>query len=214
MFTPIQTARKIPDAQYWTDLRDAYFKAKKGPLDEDDEWLVKAFQEGPSGGLVEYEVRYGEYGRGVFVKQDVPKGTMVWECSRDGAFRNEQQWLDFLSFLPPYMQYDCVQWAYASDGVVYLDLEPGTLFNHGGSAPTTDTPGSSGGQGYSSLRPNNLDSVKNEEEDYWYIANCDIMSGDELLCDYTTFHDYGKPLDWFQRSHDNIVKKGQYYSAD
>jgi hypothetical protein len=207
----------IPDAQFWTDLRAAYRQIKEvggQPVDDDDPWLKAALvQEWPlTGALIEYEVRLGEYGRGVYSKQTVPAGTPVWKCQHCGVFTTEQQWLAFLKLLPHHMQYDVVQWAFASDGVVYLDLEPATMFNHGGTFIAEEV-------GFSNVRPDNVICQKveinpnesNDDEEYQYVAKVDINVGDELLCDYSEFHDYANPLSWFVASHAQIVGKGIYY---
>jgi hypothetical protein len=103
----------IPDDQYWKNLRAAYATVKAG-LDDDDEydyWLADALLQDPphTGALIEFEIRQGPYGRGVYSKQHIPAGTPVWKCQHCGVFRNEQQWLDFLHLLPPHMQYDVVE---------------------------------------------------------------------------------------------------------
>jgi hypothetical protein len=215
----------IPDAQFWTDLRAAYRQVKevKGgqqEVDDDDPWLKAArVQEWPlTGALIEFEVRLGQYGRGVYSKQYVPAGTAVWKCQHCGVFRTEQQWLDFLKLLPPHMQYDVVQWAFAWDGVVYLDMEPASMFNHGGTFIAEEV-------GFSNVRPDNVicekiepinttnNTTSNDDDDecYQYIAKVDINAGDELLCDYSEFHDYANPLCWFVASHAQIVDQGIYY---
>ena len=75
--------RSIPTAEDFTKLREAYFAAKT-PDNKDDEDVRKAFEQGPTGALVDFEVRQGEYGRGLFAKQFIQKGTPVWDCDRVG----------------------------------------------------------------------------------------------------------------------------------
>jgi hypothetical protein len=208
----------IPDAQYWKDLRAAYAQVKAGlddEVDEEDYWLADALRQDPpeTGALIDYEIRQGQYGRGVYVQQDVLAGSPVWKCQHCGVFRNEQQWLDFLRLLPPHMQYDVVEWAYVTDGEVYLDFDPGSLKNHGYGSGSSSGSSTNNAEGFANVRPANLSCVEipDTDEEWQYIANVDIKAGEELLCDYTTFHDYANPLSWFVASNEQIVKRGIYY---
>lgn len=217
MFTAPAAKEKcvIPDAQYWKELRAAYAKVKAGLDDEEDYWLADALLQDPpeTGALIEYEIRQGQYGRGVYAKQDIQAGTPVWKCQHCGVFRTEQQWVDFLRLLPPHMQYDVVEWAYVTDGEVYLDFDPGSLKNHGcGSSSSSSNPATVA-EGFSNVMPANLECVEipDTDEEWQYIAKVDIHDGDELLCDYTKFHDYANPLSWFVASNEQIVKQGKYY---
>jgi hypothetical protein len=203
----------IPDAHYWAKLRGAYRKAKESvPVvdddeDNDDPWLKAAMErEWPlTGAQMEFEIRLGQHGRGVFSKENIPAGKVVWNCQHCGVFRTEQQWHTFLNLLPPHMQYDVVIWAFAWDGVLYLDLEPASMFNHGGSVIEDE--------GAVTVMPTNLTAVEiNPDEDEWqYVAKVDIKVGDELFCDYSEFHDYDNPLPWFIASHKQVVDDGIYY---
>jgi hypothetical protein len=223
----------VPDAQYWADLRAAYFKVKEeqGLPDKEDKWLKQALAKlGNDAALIPYEVRCGEYGRGIYSLERIKAGTPVWNCVLEGVFRNEQQWLDFLRLLPPHMQYDVVSWAYVdvTAGLLALDLDPGAMLNHGGSIIEQE-------DDYGSLKPDNVEFVKisaranaedadgvndssssdddddDDDDDWQLIAKVDINPGDELLCDYSKFHDYSEPLAWFVDSYDRIVENGLYY---
>jgi hypothetical protein len=68
-------------------------------------------------------------------------------------------------------------------------------------------------EGFNNVHPANLESVEipDTDEEWHYIAKVEINAGDELLCDYTSFHDYANPLSWFEASNEQIVKKGIYY---
>jgi hypothetical protein len=227
----------IPDAQYWADLRAAYFKVKEqdqqGLLpDKEDQWLKQALAKlDNDGALIPYEVRRGEYGRGIYSLEHIKAGTPVWNCVLEGVFRNEQQWLDFLRLLPPHMQYDVASWAYVyvADGLLWLDLDPGAMLNHGGSVIEQEDE-------YGNLKADNVEFVKisaranaedadgvndssssddddddDDDDDWQLIAKVDINPGDELLCDYSKFHDYSEPLAWFVDSYERIVENGLYY---
>ena len=195
----------LPGDEYWSKLREAYFAVKDPYEDEDDEDLREALEEDPNGALVPFEIRRNEYGRGIYATQFISEGTPVWNCEHAGVFRNEQQWLDFLKLLPPHMQHDCVEWAYVEDGDLWLDLEPCALMNHGGTAIEEED--------MKNVRPDNLECIElpSSDDEWQYIAKCDIQPGEELLCDYSKFHDYSESLDWFEESWDQIVEEEIYY---
>lgn len=196
----------IPDEEYWTKLRNAYFKVKDPCDDEDDVDLREALEEADNGALVAYEIRQCEYGRGIYATQFIPQGTPVWDCEHAGVFRNAQQWVDFLKLLPKHMQHDCVEWAYVEDGDLWLDLEPCALMNHGGTAIAEE-------EDMKHVRPDNLDCIElpNSDDEWQYIAKTDIQPGEELLCDYSKFHDYSESLEWFEDSWERIVEDKEYY---
>lgn len=202
--TRSRSTRPIPDAGVFQLVRKAYFQAKS-PDDEHDvelkEVLAKA---GECGALVPIEIRASKYGRGVFAKQDIPKGTPVWNLDRYGIFRSEQEWRKYLSFLPHNLQHDVIMWSYVldwdkDDQVVGIDLDQASVMNHGGkdamhlgvSMDSRDGPS------------NNLEYA--DGDDSCYVAKCDIKANEELLCDYSTFHVHNHGLSWYKEINDKIL---------
>jgi hypothetical protein len=226
----------IPDATYWDTLRAAYFKAKQQQeleqekeaeqKDEHDEWLEKCLKASYTGALIEYEVRWSDYGRGLFAAQPVQAGAPVWRCEHSGLFQTGQQWRYFLALLPPHMQRDCVDWFYVEDGLVYMPLDPAAMINHGGPVLLQE-------EGFEAhltrmdnvecikIAPNAEDDehardekkkVEDVEEEWKFFAKCDILPGDELLCDYSSINDYNAPpIPWLVESRAQILEKEVYY---
>ena len=210
---------KIPNSQYWKLLRKSYFKSKGSSDPEWDADLREFLCEvGPCGALVPYEIRTdGQYGRGVFTKKDIKKGTYVWNTDLSGRWLTQQQWESFLGMLPPYMQIDVVEWAYCMADkdlpdvglMVHLDLEPSAMINHGGPDVPYD--------GFINCRPDNVEDVEidSEYDDEWrLVAKHDIPAGSEILVDYTTFHDYKNTedkLEYFEDSWEQIIEDKEYF---
>mmetsp|Transcript_8519 Transcript_8519/g.21286 ORF Transcript_8519/g.21286 Transcript_8519/m.21286 type:complete len:356 (-) Transcript_8519:30-1097(-) len=140
---------------------------------------------------------------------------------------------------------------------VYLDLDAGSLINHGG----TDVSDYEGwfeeedldDDGKKSklaecLKPDNImevtrkqyldtrqqkvedeqsdsdsdsdsDSEEEDDDEEYIVAKVDIFPGDELLIDYSRFHDYKNcdednpdaKTSWFEGMYDRIMKRNEYY---
>jgi hypothetical protein len=126
-----------------------------------------------SGIDIDYEVKVGPRGRGVFVAMNpVPKGKQVWKAASKysyATFRKPEDMIDFLELLPHDWQCDILLWAYPNGKKARIDLNEGSYINH------ADEP-----------RLVNLD-------DNCYAVR-DIAVGEELLMDYSQFIE---KLEWF-----------------
>ena len=212
----------IPDASTFEKIRQAYFAAKKQSGDEDDphDATVRAAlkNNGPSGALVPLEIRQSKLGgRGLFVVQTepVPAGTPVYEATRYGIFRTESQWKRFLDLLPgEILRRDVVVWSYVLDWgsgleVVAVDLDEGSLMNHGALDDDGDDDAAAVSESSSALgKTRERANIRYCNETGCYIAIRDIQPSDELLCDYASFHKYDHKLDWYDRTWNDIVAKG------
>ena len=124
-----------------------------------------------------YEVGHNSYGRGIYAKADIPKGSLVWHNIRSATFSEGMQFREFVMTLPPELGCDVLQWSYVMDEKIYCDLDEGSFCNDGYSV---------GG---------NIDI--NEEVSAKFIAKAgmqlfaarDIKEGEELLCNYASFSD-------------------------
>lgn len=212
----------IPTASDFAAIRGAYFAAKANSRDPHDEEVDAAFRENASGArIVPLEIRVSTLGsRGLFTQQRVAKGQPVYEARRGGIFRSEVEWRTFLELLPSDdLRYDVVLWSYVlleendnddgenqDDGketfVVGLDLDEGSLMNHGvltsleSSTPLLNSHGSHAlSTSYANVHFN----------DDLLVATRDIEAGEELLCDYGTFHQSKHSLTWYKQTWEEFV---------
>ena len=167
---------------------------------------MDAIADNPSGFRIAYEVRQtAAKGRGLFVKQFVPRGACICD-DREGFFTTEKQWRDYLSLLPPDLARDCVDWVAvdSEEGVeaVSLSFCDASLMNHGWS--TRFWPLEKLCARFS-RRPKPRANVKSRWFDgMWHVvATRDIQEGEELLCDYTQSHNYDHGL---ERSTTNTIQ--------
>jgi hypothetical protein len=206
--------RPIPDEESWNLLLETYRKVKNNTDNEHDVALFERIQtNGRCGARVPFEVRQAPgKGRGVFATAFIPKQTCVWEC-RSGRFVTETQMQSFLQALPLELSQDVATWAFVDDldddGImaVYLDFDESALLNDGASIPRNwlvrifcpcKNKNKRRNENYTPDAPANLH--EHVENGRWcYYSSQDIESGEELLCDYTDFHDYEHELEWWDK---------------
>jgi hypothetical protein len=165
----------IWDEATWQSLRDAYRRA----VGVDDSSIAS---ESKSGMLVAYEVLKDPIkGRGVYLKEGVKKGDLVWDKSQHAQFIDESSFRRFLLSISYELACDVLQWAYIEeddehDAVCAFELDDGTYVNNGGET----SPFVTRGMGIVALR--------------------DVEAGEEILINYDGsgfLRDKRKP--WFQR---------------
>mmetsp|Transcript_28817 Transcript_28817/g.79106 ORF Transcript_28817/g.79106 Transcript_28817/m.79106 type:complete len:311 (-) Transcript_28817:707-1639(-) len=91
------------------------------------------------------------------------------------------------------------------DLVVGLDLDESSILNHGGTADIDEVEEMVN-------QPSNIYQVYDEKEEaMYYVALRDIVADEELLCDYTHFHDYENDdeLDWWDVDEYKKYRNGQ-----
>ena len=119
-----------------------------------------------------------ERGRGTYVTEDVPKGSIVWKTKYTAKFSTANQFRTFLKAFPPFLACEVINWSYtrvtpSGDFVVCTDLEPGALTNQ------PDTP---------EELTMELGTPENPFENTGcyleFYAPRDIPKGEELLMDY------------------------------
>jgi hypothetical protein len=205
--------RLIPTAATFELLVNAYFEAKAHSNDPHDESVRKAIASSPSGFQVPVDVRLSQYGRGLFAKDAIPAHTAVHEGIRYGVFHNEGEWSTFLNLLPEQWRYDVAIWSYVLelDPDVYvaaLDLDEGSLINHGSSndnveATTAENCASTTSAAFHEGRCLGNDAgIANARHDnetltLWTIR--DVQESEEIFCDYSEFHEENHPLEWYTR---------------
>ena len=216
-------AAAIPTASDFAAVREAYFAAKADSKDPYDEEVDAAFRENPSDvRVVPLEIRASPFGgRGLFTQQHVAKGQTVFEERPCGIFRSEVEWRRFLDLLPSDdLRFDVVLWSYvllwtngdenkenADDDegtfVVGLDLDEGSLLNHGALKAEKSSTSLLTSHGFHTLRPG-FANVQLNNDDY-LVATRDIEAGEEILCDYGAFHQSKHSLSWYEQTWDEFI---------
>jgi hypothetical protein len=201
--------RLVPTAATFELLTNAYFEAK-APLDDPhDESVRKAIANSPSGVKVPLEIRPCKYGRGLFAKEAFPAHTAIYEGKRYGIFHTEAQWTTFLNLLPEEWRYDVVIWSYVLEWdndlyVAAVDLDEGSLINHGSDCVDTSTVRNSRSTIAAVFHERScldarMANVRYDEKTMTYWSIHDIQESEEIFCDYSEFHEEDHPLEWYTR---------------
>jgi hypothetical protein len=225
--------RPIPTAATFAAIREAYFAAKAADdqsPDPHDDKLRTALQQNASGSAAvgaALEIRVSRFGRGLFAAQALTRGQRVYESTRYGLFGSEAQWRRFLQLLPSdELRYDVHLWSYVpiwDESLVAIDLDEGSLMNHGVLTTTssssmsktsesdaaTSSPFSTHGE--HTLCSDITANVQYCGETYCYLVTKDLDEGDEILCDYSSFHEPQHALTWYNESWDDFVGKEESY---
>ena len=158
--------QRIPNQETWMLLRRAYCEAMG-----DEEWDPEEWEE--EGMLVPNEIRMDPVrGRGVFVTENIEKGTRVYVAKQTVEFENQEQLVTFLEALPWEYQCDVLLWAYpVEEGEAWVDLDAGSFINH------ADTE----------------EEINMSKDGY---ATRDIRKGEAILMNYSEFITYNS-VPWF-----------------
>lgn len=182
-----QTERPIHPNSVWVEARNFYKSLTlehNNTLPDDDS----------TGFRMAYEAKQSPgKGRGVFAKQDVKKGELIYNSTQTARFDNGHAFKAFIMGLEPGFACDVLQWAFVIDMQNYdednyskrdddnmelfisVDLDPGCFCNDGGgelSNAGCDREAVEGVPG--GCRSN-------------FFALRDIKAGEELLCVYGEF---------------------------
>mmetsp|Transcript_37908 Transcript_37908/g.77356 ORF Transcript_37908/g.77356 Transcript_37908/m.77356 type:complete len:211 (-) Transcript_37908:252-884(-) len=172
----LELPRPIWNQSTWDFLQNTYRDSVE------EEW--SSIPPGPEDSFqVPYEVRQSNgKGRGIYAREKVNKGQLVWLPTETAIFfaDQEEEFRYFLSELPYDLACDVIQWAYVfqeEDDVFAcgVDLGNGSFMNHG-------------------KAKDDMNVVS--REDGGMVASRDIEVGEEILADYTSFHEIGQ-LSWF-----------------
>ena len=142
-----------------------------------------------------------EVGRGVHATTDIPKGSLLYLSTNNGAFYEGQTFRNFLKALPSNLACDILIWAFVrwvsleswvnDKHMVCVDLDEGSFIN---SANDRDDDynmalGNDEGKFY-------FDCTDEEKEWLWegckmkFFASRDIKAGEEIRADYSDFVEY------------------------
>ena len=174
----------IYDENSWTDLYQTYYDASQKEIEEgEEEWSDDGF-------VVEHEIRLNQYGRGVYSKNFIPYGTLVYRCYNTRCIEDPDQIRLLLKNLPRHSACEVMHWAYVAtfstapspkfadgDPSYCLELDDGALFNHAYHASDVN------------LMFDQCFPPQNESDDCdcEYRAIRDIYPGEELLVNYGEF---------------------------
>jgi hypothetical protein len=165
------------------------------------------------GAMVNYEIRKSPIGDGtgcgIFVTEFVAKGRPVWGCELFGIFRKAMEWKSFLELLPDDILGKMSTWSYVMRHVdtggmhfvVAVDLDASTVMNHGRS-----THDDKHNHDSNTTTANVALDYSSDGKSQYYFAARDIQVGEEILCDYSEFHVYDHPLDWYMETYYEVCK--------
>ncbi len=135
-------------------------------------------------------------GRGVYAVRDIPKGTKIWYDNllwvmNDGYWDTKEKMTNFLQRIPHDLQCDVTLWAYATTfknkSIVECNLDEASYFNHGERAELV-----------------NFDAMTS-------LTTRDIVKGEELLMDYSTFISFGNDsIPWWDEIRNTAWKATEY----
>jgi porphobilinogen deaminase len=145
-----------------------------------------------SGFHVPIEVKYmPSVGRGVFAKEPIQKGQLVWKSINTAEFVNAQDYRDFLRKLPKILACDVLIWAYARKIApkqihtykVCADLDEGSFVNHSSNRRKANAELGIGRL----LRDDEDVEITRYGCDLEFYANREIKAGEEIRVDYDEF---------------------------
>eukprot|EP00534_Pseudo-nitzschia_fraudulenta_P004561 CAMPEP_0201118870 /NCGR_PEP_ID=MMETSP0850-20130426/3065_1 /ASSEMBLY_ACC=CAM_ASM_000622 /TAXON_ID=183588 /ORGANISM="Pseudo-nitzschia fraudulenta, Strain WWA7" /LENGTH=344 /DNA_ID=CAMNT_0047384339 /DNA_START=328 /DNA_END=1362 /DNA_ORIENTATION=+ len=136
-------------------------------------------------------------GRGVYTKEKIPKGRLLYISTNNGAFYEGQVFRNFLRALPPKLACDVMIWSFVrwvsletetnEKHMVCVDLDEGSFVN---SADVTDEYNMALGNNEGTLYHDGTDEEK--EQLWWgckmkFYASRDIEAGEEIRAEYGDF---------------------------
>lgn len=145
-----------------------------------------------TGFQVPFEIKYmPSIGRGVFAKEPIRRGQLIWKSVNTAEFVRAQDYRDFLRKLPQNLACDVLIWAYVRmlsrkqqrTFKVCADLDEGSFVNH------SNKP-------YKANMELGVGRLLRDDEDFeitWYgcdlefYANRDIQAGEEIRANYDDF---------------------------
>lgn len=145
-----------------------------------------------SGFQVPVEIKYMKsIGRGVFAKEVISRGQLIWKAVNTAEFTKAQDYRDFLRKLPQNLACDVLIWAYVRmisrkqqrTFKVCADLDEGSFVNHSNHPQMANM----------ELGIGRLLRDDEDEEITWYgcdlefYANRDIAAGEEIRANYDDF---------------------------
>ena len=132
------------------------------------------------------------YGLGIFVQEDIPKGSILWKYKRDvnvSSYKTEEEVRAFLDTLPSAeARTQWLDYAYHDGTCVNAIQDEGKYWNH-------------------SSNPNSCIGWPGEQDQDSSYALRDIKKGEELFEDYGSY----KHPDWFVRILAEFGSDTSYY---
>jgi hypothetical protein len=185
---------RMHNDESWRSLQETY----KQVIGLENATIPAVFDRSVTGYQVPIYIDFAkeeEIGRGVFAKELIPRGTLVWQSTMTAKFENAQDYREFLSRLPPELACDVLSWAYTRKilvsvnkslkrvrqaPVICVDLDEGSYTNGG----NTDFQCSIGfADEVSAQRASGCDLA--------FYSNRDILAEEEMRLDYNSFAELG-----------------------
>mmetsp|Transcript_18300 Transcript_18300/g.30363 ORF Transcript_18300/g.30363 Transcript_18300/m.30363 type:complete len:322 (-) Transcript_18300:213-1178(-) len=161
----------IHDQDAWKEMRRNYVNIVGA-----DASTVGPPELGYNGFSRPYYVDHSEHGRGIYAKDDIPKGSLVWHNIRSASFSEGSHFREFVMTLPRELGCDVLQWSYVMDQNIYCDLDEGSFCNNGDDS-----------------KDENIDLDETASAKFitkagmQLFATRDIEKGEELVCNYASF---------------------------
>ena len=162
----------VHDQDAWKEMRRTYVSVVGA-----DASTVGPTEMGYNGFCRPYYVDHSEAGRGIYAKDDVPKGSLVWHNIRTAIFSEGAHFREFVMTLPREYGCDVLQWSYVTDGKIMCDLDEGSFCNNA-----------------DDYRDANIDLDETLSAQFitkaaQLFATREIKKGEELVCNYSGFSD-------------------------
>ena len=125
--------RPIPDPKTYLMMRQAYVSV----MGVEDSTLPRNLSGTSDGFHVPIDIKqHPTMGRGVYAKEKIPKGTLVWTDTFTAKFFEGWQFRKFLAKFPQDLACDVIEWHYpvkspqtAHGATLCVDLDPASLLN-------------------------------------------------------------------------------------
>ena len=162
----------VHDQDAWKEMRRTYVRVVGA-----DASTVGPTEMGYNGFCRPYYVDHSEAGRGIYAKDDVPQGSLVWHNIRTATFSEGAHFREFVMTLPREYGCDVLQWSYVTDGKIMCDLDEGSFCNNA-----------------DDYRDANIDLDETLSAQFitkaaQLFATREIKKGEELVCNYAGFSD-------------------------
>jgi hypothetical protein len=197
-----ETLKTVHTDETWKTLNRIYHEVMSKQTNKRTPSLPSEYT--TNGFHVPIEIKYDpKVGRGIYVKDFVPKGALVWNAKNTAMFHDAQDYRDFLRALPKQLACDVIVWAYVrmvsppaeeddydtAEYMACVDLDEGSFINHALRRPKLNL---AVGTDHL-LRPDEDKRLAWYGCDNKFYASRDIIAGEELRFNYNEF---AEPFGW------------------
>uniref|UniRef100_A0A7S2WE23 SET domain-containing protein n=1 Tax=Eucampia antarctica TaxID=49252 RepID=A0A7S2WE23_9STRA len=173
----------VHDQETWKRFRQAY----ESVVESSDSTVGDTLADFDAFTVKHYASQSPGKGRGVYAKEKIPSGKLLYNFSRSAQFKDGKSFREFLMRLDNELACDVLQWSYVinlgedSDDIendlrIVCDLDEGSFCNNGGHKH--------GNMGYASSDTEKFPRYNRMRP---LFATRDIEPGEEILCKYGEF---------------------------